>query len=94
MIVIVMDISERRKNQRERENLIANLEEALANVKTLRGLIPICSSCKKIRDDRGYWNFLEQYIMQHSEAVISHGLCPECAKRLYPGVFDKDVGQA
>ncbi|MCU0411487.1 MAG: hypothetical protein MUF82_03005, partial [Bacteroidetes bacterium] len=93
-IVIVMDISERRKNQRERENLIANLEEALANVKTLRGLIPICSSCKKIRDDRGYWNFLEQYIMQHSEAVISHGLCPECAKRLYPGVFDKDVGQA
>ncbi len=94
MIVIVMDISERRKNQRERENLIANLEEALANVKTLRGLIPICSSCKKIRDDRGYWNFLEQYITQHSEAVISHGLCPECAKRLYPGVFDKDVGQA
>jgi transposase len=50
-------------------------------------LIPICSSCKKIRDEKGSWNILEQYLMEHSSAVVSHGLCPDCAKNMYPDVF-------
>lgn len=62
------------------------LEEALVQVKTLSGLLPICSSCKKIRDDRGYWNQIESYIRDHSEAEFSHGICPECLKRLYPDI--------
>jgi hypothetical protein len=53
-------------------------------VKVLRGLLPICMNCKKIRDDQGYWQKLEVYIRQHSEAEFSHGLCPECAQKLYP----------
>lgn len=72
------------------------LQEALVKVKTLSGLLPICSSCKRIRDDRGYWNQIEMYIRDHSEADFSHGLCPECAKKLYPRYFpgheDKSAG--
>ncbi len=56
-------------------------------IKTLRGIVPICSHCKKIRDDKGYWNHLEAYIQKHSDASFSHGICPECAGKLYPG-FD------
>jgi len=73
-----------------RERLILELQNALAQVQTLSGLLPICSSCKKIRDDEGYWNQLEVYIQEHSEAVFSHGLCPECAKKLYPEIFGDD----
>jgi AmiR/NasT family two-component response regulator len=73
-----------------RERLIIELQEALAQVKTLSGLLPICSSCKRIRDDEGYWNQLEAYIQDHSEVVFSHGLCPECAKKLYPEIFGGD----
>jgi hypothetical protein len=73
---------------RERE-LADRVEKALADVKVLRGLIPICASCKKIRDDRGYWNQLEQYIGDHSEAAFSHGICPDCVRRLYPDLADK-----
>lgn len=57
-------------------------------LKTLRGLLPICASCKKIRDDRGYWNRIEVYIREHSEADFSHGICPDCAKKLFPEVSD------
>lgn len=60
------------------------LKEALSKVKLLSGLIPICSSCKKIRDDKGYWNQIETYVQEHSTAEFSHGICPECTKRLYP----------
>lgn len=70
--------AERARAAAEREKLIAELQTALANVKTLRGLIPICAGCKKIRDDRGYWNKLEDYIQRHSDADFTHGLCPEC----------------
>jgi CheY-like chemotaxis protein len=80
----------RHKAEEERERLIHELEDALAEIKTLRGILPICSSCKKIRDDEGYWNQLEAYIQEHSEAVFSHGLCPECGKKLYPEVFGDD----
>jgi Protein of unknown function (DUF3365) len=68
----------------ERERLITELQQALANVKTLRGLIPICASCKKIRDDQGYWTQLETYLRQHSDAEFSHSLCLDCMRKLYP----------
>ena len=66
------------------------LRKALAEVKVLRGLLPICSFCKKVRDDSGYWNQIEFYIGRHTEAEFSHGICPECAKKHYPSYFDED----
>jgi hypothetical protein len=60
------------------------VDQALADVKVLGGLIPICSSCKKIRDDRGFWNQLEAYLNDHSEATLTHGICPDCAQKIYP----------
>lgn len=72
-----------RNLQKHLEEKNAQLEEALANVKTLRGLLPICANCKKIRDDHGYWKQIEVYIESHSDALFSHGLCPECANALY-----------
>lgn len=65
----------------ERKNTISELQSALNNIKTLSGLLPICASCKKIRDDRGYWNQVETYIMQHTDASFTHGYCPECTDR-------------
>jgi len=59
------------------------LQEAFANLKILRGLLPLCASCKKIRDDKGYWNQLEVYLLKHSDAEITHGICPDCMKQLY-----------
>ena len=84
------DHTERKRDEEEREALISELRDALAKVRTLRGLLPICSSCKKIRDDKGYWNKIESYIKEHSEADFTHSICPECAKELYPDldVFD------
>ena len=78
------DITLHKQMETEREGLIAELQEALARVKALSGLVPICASCKKIRDDKGYWNQLEAYLSSHSEARFSHGICPECAQKLYP----------
>jgi hypothetical protein len=79
----------RQQAEAEREGLIAQLRAVLANVKTLRGLIPICASCKKIRNDQGYWTQLETYLAQHSEAEFSHGLCLECLRKLYPDISDE-----
>jgi len=73
-----------RRDLAEREGLIERLRNALSDVKTLRGLIPICASCKKIRDDQGYWERIETYISERSEAEFSHGICPGCMKELYP----------
>jgi len=84
---IIRDITARKKMEEEREKLIAELQEALNKIKTLSGLVPICASCKKIRDDKGYWNQLESYIQEHTEAEFSHGLCPDCLKKLYPDIF-------
>ena len=78
------NLKARQRAEAERERLIAELREALANVKTLKGLIPICSSCKKVRDDLGYWTQLETYLAQHSRAEFSHGLCLDCVRKLYP----------
>ncbi len=81
------DISSRKKIEFEQQALIKQLQEALDKIKVLRGIIPICCSCKKIRDDKGFWNQIENYIKEHSDASFSHGLCPDCAKQLYPEVF-------
>lgn len=78
------DITERKKGDAQREFLIKSLEEALADLKTLSGLIPICAWCKKIRDDQGYWNQVEIYVERRSSAQFSHGLCPECLRRCVP----------
>jgi len=86
---IYQDITERRRHEAERERLVQELQEALANVKTLRGLLPICASCKKVRDDGGYWSQIETYLRAHSEAEFSHGICPECARQLYPEQYRK-----
>jgi len=71
----------------EKEKLIAELQKALATIKRLQGILPICASCKKIREDNGHWTQVESYIREHSEAEFSHGLCPECAKKLYPDYY-------
>ena len=74
----------RDRAETEREKSIAELEHALAQVKQLSGLLPICASCKNVRDDRGYWRQIESYVREHSQAEFSHGICPDCIRRLYP----------
>ncbi|MEN8614583.1 hypothetical protein ABFB09_04790 [Dehalogenimonas sp. THU2] len=71
----------------ERRRVEAELREALAQVKTLSGLLPICANCKQIRDDKGYWSSVEKYISTHSEAEFTHGICPECLGKLYPSYY-------
>jgi len=83
------EIKERKEAQKEREKLIGDLQKALGDVKTLSGLFPICASCKKIRDDKGYWNQIESYIKEHSDAEFSHSICPECSKKLYPEYYEQ-----
>ena len=83
----VEDISRRHAAEAEKERLIAELRGALSHAKQLSGLLPICSSCKKIRDDRGEWNPMEVYIQQRSDASFTHSFCPECVRRLYPEIF-------
>ena len=68
--------------------MISDLRDALDNVKRLHGLLPICASCKKIRDHRGYWHRVENYLQEHAEVEFSHGICPECMARLYPEAKD------
>jgi len=70
-----------REKEREQEELVSQLKEALAEIKTLKGFIPICALCKKIRDDEGYWDQLEVYISKHTDAKFTHGLCPECVEK-------------
>lgn len=77
---------------KEREKLIAELEKALLEVKRLSGLLPICAGCKKIRDENNQWHQIEDYIHSHSEADFSHGICPDCSKRLYPELHKKKNG--
>jgi len=88
VIGTMLDITERKRVEEERKKLIHELQEAIANIKQLRGLLPICANCKKIRDDKGYWNQIESYIQDHSGAEFSHGMCPECLKKLYPDFVD------
>jgi PAS domain-containing protein len=75
---IFRDVTRRKQAEQEREKLIEDLQESLARVKTLHGLLPICAWCKKVRDDAGYWSSVEEYIEAHSQAEFTHGICPEC----------------
>jgi DNA repair exonuclease SbcCD ATPase subunit len=78
------EIEERKLAEKEREKLINELQKAIKEIKTLRGILPLCSFCKKIRDDKGYWEQVDVYIHKHLQADISHGICPACAKEHYP----------
>lgn len=78
------NITERKQLELKNEQLMVKMKEALEEVKTLSGFLPICASCKKIRDDKGYWNQIESYLKEHSGAEFSHSICPDCAKTLYP----------
>lgn len=89
LVGVAREISERKRMEQEKENLIQELREALSEVKALSGLLPICSSCKKIRDDHGYWTQVETYITRHSDAVFTHGLCPDCTKEYFPEVYER-----
>jgi hypothetical protein len=80
---VARDITERKQTEEEREKLIKEIKDALEKVKILSGLVPICANCKKIRDDKGYWNQIEGYIQKYSEVKFSHGMCPECSDKLY-----------
>jgi len=84
----IQDITDQKQQEKERERLIQQLQKALSEVRKLSGMLPICASCKKIRNDKGYWQQVESYITQHSEAQFSHGICPECARKLYPEYYD------
>ena len=77
----------RKQAEERREKAVKEREKALEDIKILRGFLPICASCKKIRDDQGYWNQIEDYIITHSEADFSHGMCPTCARDLYPELY-------
>jgi PAS domain S-box-containing protein len=86
----VQDITRSKEFEEEREKLISDLQKALSEIKSLRGIIPICSSCKKIRNDRGYWQQVEVFVTEHSDAEFTHGLCPECAKKLYGDYYEEE----
>ena len=81
--LLTEEIKQRKTAEKEQEKLIAKLEQASLEIKSLQGIIPICSNCKKIRDDKGYWNILEAYLQKHSDAKFSHSMCPECSDEVY-----------
>jgi hypothetical protein len=89
-LIIVFLLSRLRVTMQERADLIRELQDSLKEVKELRGILPICSSCKKIRTDEGYWQNVDEYITHHTKAEFSHGLCSECAQKLYPKYYNKD----
>ncbi len=86
----IHDITDHKRAEKERETLIEQLRNALSKVKALSGLLPICASCKKIRSDKGYWENIETYISAHADVDFSHGICPECAKKLYPDYYKEN----
>jgi len=87
---LIEDIDARIKTEKELEATVEELKSAYSEVNTLSGLLPICASCKKIRDDSGYWTQIELYIKKHSDAEFSHGICPECAKKYYPDLVEDE----
>lgn len=86
---LAREVEERRSVQISNEQLISELRKATAEVKTLSGLLPVCASCKQVRDDQGYWSQLETYLKKHTEISFSHGLCQDCAHKLYPEYYIK-----
>ena len=89
ILVTVRDASARIQAEEEREQLIHELQKAMENIKTLKGLIPICMHCLKVRNDDGFWQKVESYVGDHSEAEFSHGICPDCMHKHYPDLFDE-----
>lgn len=83
---VILDITERKEMEEEKNRLVVALQEALAAIRTLEGIIPICSYCKRIRDDEGAWEQMEVYIRQRSRTDFSHGICPDCARERFPGL--------
>lgn len=90
LLLTVNDITVRKRMEAEKERLIEDLQEALAKIKTLSGILPICGECKKIRDDKGQWQRLEYYIQHHSEAEFTHSICPDCTRKLYPHLYEDE----
>ena len=88
--VVVLRREVKRRDE-EQVKLIAELQQALAEIKTLKGMIPICASCKNIRNDQGYWEVVEKYVMERTEAQFSHGICPKCIAKLYPDFVNELV---
>ena len=91
--LLLKQIAERLQVENEKEKLINELKQALENVEQLKGFLPICASCRKIRDDQGYWNQLEAYLGEHADLKFSHSICPECTKILYPNMKLSDGHQ-
>lgn len=85
----LQEIEQRKRTEKEKENLITELKEALNKISTLSDMLPICASCKKIRDDQGYWQQVESYMSQYVQVSFSHSICPDCAKKLYPDFCGK-----
>lgn len=85
----LQEIEQRKRTEREKEELIVELKDALSKVNTLSELLPICASCKKIRDDHGYWQQVEKYMSQYVPVKFTHSICPECAEKLYPGIYER-----
>lgn len=85
----LQEVEQRKRTENDKEELITQLKEALNKVNTLSDLLPICSACKKIRDDQGYWQQVENYMSQHVPVKFTHSLCPECAAKLYPELYNK-----
>jgi|GEM_PF-5675040 len=79
------DITARKHDEQDRQHLIERLQNYISKIKTLSGLIPICTSCKRVKNNEGVWGQIEVYISENSDAEFSHGLCPDCAKKIYPG---------
>ncbi|MBF0528693.1 MAG: PAS domain-containing protein [Deltaproteobacteria bacterium] len=86
-LFVLRDITERKRIEAEKEIVFNELQNALSEIKTLRGIVPICANCKKIRDDDGFWHQVEKYVQEHSLAKFSHGICPDCARLLYPELY-------
>ncbi len=94
VVWVAFSITTLRQTIAEKDALILELQKAIGEIKTLRGILPICSHCKKIRDDKGYWNQIETYIQTHSEADFSHGVCDECMRKYYPEIDKADDASA
>ena len=86
--LLTVEMEERLKAEEDLTRLVHQLQDALAKVRILSGLLPICASCKKIRDDSGYWTQVEVYLREHSDADFTHSICPDCAAKLYPEFFN------
>ena len=93
MAGVITDITERRRMEAEREQLVQELQQTLEKVKTLRGFVPVCASCHKVRKDDGFWEQLVKFVTDRSEAQFSHTCCPDCLRRLYPEVADDVIAK-